>query len=101
LTPPKAGESRKKVITINGKKVTYYWCPHHNHYTIHKPQDCCLQQTQQKPKLKSAEAVTAAKNKKEKKQGLALHAMNAILEGSNKSSSERNGDDEQEHSDSE
>jgi len=87
LTPPKAGESRKKVVMINGKKVTYYWFPHHNRYTVHKPQDCRLQQTQPKPKFKSVEAITPA-NKKDKKQGLALRVMNAIFEGSNESSSE-------------
>ncbi len=101
MTPPKAGESRKKVVTINGKKVAYYWCPHHNHYTVHTPQDCSLQQTQPEPKLKLAEAVTPPKNKKEKKQGLALCVMNAILEGSDESSSEQNSGNEQEHSDSE
>jgi hypothetical protein len=64
VTPPMAGGSRKKVVMINGKKVTYYWCLHHNRYTIHKPQDCHLQQTEPEPKLKSAEAITPANNKK-------------------------------------
>ncbi len=34
--PLKKGESGEKVVTINGKKVTYW---HHNRYTIHKPQE--------------------------------------------------------------
>ncbi len=42
-----------------------------------------------------------SKNKKEKKQGLALWVMNAILEGSDKSNSEQDSDNEQEQSDSE
>jgi hypothetical protein len=42
-----------------------------------------------------------AKNKKEKKQGLALQVMNAILEGSDKSIFNQDSGNEQEHSDSE
>ncbi len=47
-TPPKKGESGKKVVTINGKKVTYYLCLHHNRYTIHKLQECRKKQEEQK-----------------------------------------------------
>jgi hypothetical protein len=42
LIPLKPGESRLKVITINGKRLTYYWCQNHQRWTIHKPQDCRL-----------------------------------------------------------
>jgi hypothetical protein len=34
----------KDVITRkddkSGKITTYYWCPHHGYYTVHKPADC-------------------------------------------------------------
>ena len=99
LIPPKAGES-KKVVTVNGKKITYHWCPHHNRYTVHQPQDCHLQQAQPDSKTKSAGATMPIKNKKEKKRGLALRVMNAILEGSDESSFNQDSGNEQEHSDS-
>jgi hypothetical protein len=88
-TPPKKGESGKKVVTINGKKVTYYWCPHHGRYMIHKPQDCKKKQEEQK---KKEEPKPEPKKSSKDDKGLALRVMNTILasdsDGSVKSESE-------------
>jgi hypothetical protein len=75
-TPPKKGESKKKVVTINGKKVTYYWCPHHGRYTIHKPQDCRKKQEGQQ---KGGEPKPEPKRPAKDERGLALRVMNTIL----------------------
>jgi predicted RNA-binding Zn-ribbon protein involved in translation (DUF1610 family) len=75
-TPPKKGESNKKVVTINGKKVTYYWCPHHGRYTIHKPQDCRKKQEEQQ---KGGEPKPETKKSAKDGKGLALRVMNTIL----------------------
>ena len=37
---PGAGESQVMVKTINDKKKTFNWCPHHQMWTIHLPKDC-------------------------------------------------------------
>jgi hypothetical protein len=81
LIPPKPGESRKKIVTVNGKRVTYYWCQHHQRWTMHKPQDCCLKtQAQPQPEPKPAATPTTNKQKRDKNQGLALRVMNVFLE---------------------
>jgi hypothetical protein len=28
------------IKTINDKKKTFHWCPHHQMWTIHLPKDC-------------------------------------------------------------
>jgi hypothetical protein len=38
--PPRKGESGTKITTVNGERIPYFWCPHHEKWTIHKPQDC-------------------------------------------------------------
>jgi hypothetical protein len=85
-TPPKLGEPMKKVVTINGKRLTYYWYSHHKWWTAHKSKDCCLKPNQPEPTPENSP--TPAKKtpvkKKEKKQGLALRVMNAILDDSDK-----------------
>jgi hypothetical protein len=58
--PPKKGESNKKVVTINGKKVTY----------------CRKKQEEQK---KGGEPKTEPKKPTKDAQGLALRVMNTIL----------------------
>jgi hypothetical protein len=35
-TPPATGEKHEKVV----KDKTYYWCPNHEMWTVHKPDDC-------------------------------------------------------------
>jgi hypothetical protein len=82
LTPPKAGESMKKVITINRKQLIFYWCPKHKRWTIHQPKDCRLNLDQPQPELKTTDASTPAKDKKKinKNQGLVLRVMNAIFD---------------------
>jgi hypothetical protein len=47
--PPKKGEPHKKNATVNGTKATYFWCPHHEKWTIHKPQDCRKKGEKNKP----------------------------------------------------
>jgi len=48
---------------------------------MHKPQDCRLKlQTQPQPEPKLTATPTPNKQKRDKKQGLALRVMNAILE---------------------
>jgi hypothetical protein len=96
LTPPKPGEPTKKVVTINGKWLTYYWCPHHKRWTAHKSKDCRLKPNQPEPKQENS-PILAKKTpvkKKEKKQGLALHVMNAILDDSDKEGEEQEEDED-------
>jgi len=97
LTPPKPGEPTKKVVTINGKWLTYYWCPHHKRWTAHKSKDCRLKPNQPEPKQENSPtlAKTTVK-KKEKKQGLALRIMNAILDDSDKEGEEQEEDEDYE-----
>jgi hypothetical protein len=54
MVPPKPGAPKIKVVTINGKQVTYYWCPHHQCWTIHKPKACPLHLQQQAQDDKSS-----------------------------------------------
>ena len=37
---PTASEPQVMVKTINDKKKTFHWCPHHQMWTIHLPKDC-------------------------------------------------------------
>jgi hypothetical protein len=39
----------------SGKTTTYYWCPHHAYYTVHKPADCSKADT--KPAAQANAAV--------------------------------------------
>jgi hypothetical protein len=81
LVPPKPGESRKKIVTVNGERLTYYWCQYHQRWTMHKPQDCRLKsQAQPQPEPKLTATSTPNKQKRDKNQGLVLRVMNAILE---------------------
>jgi hypothetical protein len=51
----------KDVITRkddkSGKTTTYYWCPHHGYYTVHKPADCSKGQADSKPAAQANAAV--------------------------------------------
>jgi hypothetical protein len=51
----------KDVITRkddkSGKTTTYYWCPHHGYYTVHKPADCSKAQADSKPAAQANAAV--------------------------------------------
>jgi hypothetical protein len=40
LIPPKDSEPTVKRVLIDGKTKTYYWCPNHHQWTIHKPTEC-------------------------------------------------------------
>ena len=75
--------------------LTYYWCPHHERWTAHKPKDCRLKPSQPEPKQENSP--TLAKKtpvkKKMKKQGLALRVMNVILDDSDKEGEEQEEDD--------
>jgi hypothetical protein len=68
--PPEQGDRKlpewktkktKDVITRkddkSGKTTTYYWCPHHGYYTVHKPADCSKAQADSKPPAQANAAV--------------------------------------------
>lgn len=56
LKAPKAGEPKSK--TIEGKK--YHWCPYHQMWTLHKPEDCKKKPTTTgTPSLEVRRALTA------------------------------------------
>jgi hypothetical protein len=104
VSSPKPGESRKKIVTVNGKRLTYYWYQYHQRWTMHKPQDCRLKlQTQPQPEPKLTAAPTPNKQTRDKKQGLALRVMNAILEDdeSNNGSVQQDSDEDSEQNQSE
>jgi len=87
--PPKSGASKVKVVTINGKQVTYFWCPYHQRWTIHKSKACRLHLQQQTQDEKSNVLESKLKGPKPKPKGkkvgkgLALRVMNAVLDESN------------------
>jgi uncharacterized small protein (DUF1192 family) len=37
---PAENEPKTIIKTINDKKKTFHWCPHHQMWTIHSPKDC-------------------------------------------------------------
>jgi len=86
--PPKSGASKVKVVTINGKQVTYFWYPYHQRWTIHKPNACQLHLQQQTQDEKSnvseskLEGLTPKAIGKKDDKGLALRVMNAVLDES-------------------
>jgi hypothetical protein len=41
----------------SGKTTTYYWCPHHGYYTVHKPSNCSKAQADSKPAAQANAAV--------------------------------------------
>jgi hypothetical protein len=41
----------------SGKTTTYFWCPHHGYYTVHKPADCSKAQAESKPAAQANAAV--------------------------------------------
>ena len=40
LIPPKDKEPSIKRMSVEGKTKTYYWCPNHLQWTLHKPSEC-------------------------------------------------------------
>jgi len=38
--PPKNGDPSTKKVHVNGIFKTYYWCPHHQQWTVHSPKEC-------------------------------------------------------------
>ena len=40
LKAPKDGEPNTRRVLQDGQKRTYHWCPFHNMWTIHKPNEC-------------------------------------------------------------
>lgn len=104
--PPKLGESKVKTVTVNGKRVTYYWCSHHQRWTVHKPKDCRLRQQQalseektEKPEPKP-EGTTPKQPKSKGKngRGLALRVMNAVLESDSEQNSQGYSETEEQES---
>ncbi len=106
--PPKLGESKVKMVTVNGKRVIYYWCSHHQRWTVHKPKDCRLRQQQalseektEKPEPKP-EGTTPkqpkSKSKEKDGRGLALRVMNAVLESDSEQNSQGYSETEEQES---
>jgi hypothetical protein len=48
--PPKDGEAKQKSVGKN----TYHWCDKHKAWTVHKPEDCHLSESQEETKHKKA-----------------------------------------------
>lgn len=104
--PPKLGESKVKTVTVNGKRVTYYWCSHHQRWTVHKPKDCRLRQQQalseektEKPEPKPEGTTPKQPKSKEKNgRGLALRVMNAVLESDSEQNSQGYSETEEQES---
>jgi hypothetical protein len=48
--PPKDGEAKQKSVGKN----TYHWCDKHKAWTVHKPEDCRLSESQEETKHKKA-----------------------------------------------
>ena len=46
---------QKTMLTYQGEK--WYWCPHHEKWQKHSPEDCRLNPKNKKPKDKSAESI--------------------------------------------
>jgi hypothetical protein len=66
LIPPKDNEPTVKRVLVDGKTKTYYWCPNHHQWTIHKPSECKRQTSrfkkkQAKMKVKKKENFKAKK----------------------------------------
>jgi hypothetical protein len=50
LIPPKDKEPTVKRMLVDGITKTYYWCPNHHQWTIHKPSECKRQTSKNKKK---------------------------------------------------
>jgi hypothetical protein len=46
----------------SGKTTTYYWCPHHGYYTVHKPADCSKADTKPAAQANAAVVQDAVRN---------------------------------------
>ena len=57
--PPKDNDPSVKRVHMNGVSKTYYWCPNHVQWTIHKPAEC--------KRLKPGKRTTKGFDKKAKK----------------------------------
>jgi hypothetical protein len=66
--PPKAGELVTKKMNVEGQAKTYYWCPHHQQWTIHKPSECKRLKPSRGKKGSKEKKVIKRQNFKEKKQ---------------------------------
>ncbi len=81
--PPKSGEPKKKQATVNGTKNTYYWCPHHMKWTIHKPQDCRKKGMDRKSQVDKKKVSNPEVNKdkgKENEPSPSLQVLTATLQ---------------------
>ena len=80
---PKDGESVIKRVNVEGKSKTYYWCPHHQQWTIHKPSECKRLKPSSGKKSSKEKKVIKRQNFKEKKQAYiqAKAAYQACMNG--------------------
>jgi hypothetical protein len=81
--PPKAGEPVIKKMLVEGQSKTYYWCPHHLQWTIHKPSECKRLKPSRGKKSSKEKKVIKRQNFKEKKQAYiqAKAAYQACMNG--------------------
>ena len=54
--PPSKGEKHEKTF----ESKTYYWCPYHKKWTLHKPEECRLKDKQEESKEKETKESMAA-----------------------------------------
>jgi hypothetical protein len=81
--PPKAGEPTMKRMNVEGQAKTYYWCPHHQQWTIHKPTECKRLKPSRGKKGSKEKKVIKRQNFKQKKQAYiqAKAAYQACMNG--------------------
>jgi hypothetical protein len=72
-----------KRMNVEGQAKTYYWCPHHQQWTIHKPTECKRLKPSRGKKGSKEKKVIKRQNFKEKKQAYiqAKAAYQACLNG--------------------
>jgi len=80
---PKAGEPTMKRMNVEGQAKTYYWCPHHQQWTIHKPTECKRLKPSRGKKGSKEKKVIKRQNFKQKKQAYiqAKAAYQACMNG--------------------
>ena len=72
LNPPKAGQRHTK--TFEGK--SYHWCPKHNKWTIHKPEECRWEEKKEpETMIKTDEMDKTGKEEKKRLKRLALQTI--------------------------
>jgi len=65
---------QRHIKTFEGK--TYHWCPKHNKWTIHKPNECHLEERKEsETTLKTEETEKMGKEDKKRLKRLALQTL--------------------------